>query len=133
MDDPDCQSLPPGTIACTLNISPTSGTVPFVAAFDVTLTNVYTGQLRRLAGRIDAHLASGTSFSNWRSGYTNIAAGGTYVTSWNQSIPASGAVIGDNIFTLLAVDVTPSPYNQPPYPPSGDSASAAATLRALAP
>ncbi len=33
----------------------------------------------------------------------------------------------------LPVDVTPVPYNQPPYPPAGDSDSSSCTVVANAP
>jgi hypothetical protein len=38
-------------------------------------------------------------------------------------MPAIGSVIGANTFTLMAEDVTPAPYNQPPYPPAGSTCS----------
>lgn len=122
-----------GTVGCALACVPASGTVPFVTNFTATMTNHYTGQLRRLAGRIDVWTASGQFFSNWRSGFTNIAPGGTFVTNWNQPIPALASLIGANRFHLLASDVTPSPFNQPPYPPSGDTDTAETTLFANAP
>ncbi len=40
---------------------------------------------------------------------------------------------GDNRFVLIAEDVTPAPYNQPPYPPAGDSAADACTVTGTAP
>ena len=77
--------------------------------------------------------AGGGYFPNWRAGYTNIAAGSSYISSWNQNIPALGMLIGDNIFSLAVEDVTPSPYNQPPYPPSGDTGTANCTVTGVAP
>ena len=41
--------------------------------------------------------------------------------------------MGDNVFTLVAEDVTPAPYNQPPYAASGDTDSGACTVTGLAP
>ena len=41
---------------------------------------------------------------------------------WNQSLPDLQTLIGSNLFRILAEDVTPAPFNQPPYPASGDSA-----------
>jgi hypothetical protein len=41
--------------------------------------------------------------------------------------------VGVSTFTLTGVDVTPAPYNQPPYTPSGDSDSAGCTITASAP
>lgn len=124
---------PAGTVGCDLHATPGTGTVPFGTAMRATLFNLYTGQTRRISARIDLRTGSGSFFSNWRSGFTNVGAGGTYPTTWNQNIPARGAVLGENVFTLRARDVTPSPFNQPPYPPAGDSVSDAATVVANAP
>jgi hypothetical protein len=54
-------------------------------------------------------------------------------TNWNQSIPALATLIGTNMFTLSAADVTPAPYNQPPYPASGDVASDVCSVVGIAP
>jgi hypothetical protein len=97
------------------------------------MTNLYLGQIRRMAGRINVRTANGTSYSNWRSGWTNLAPGAAYAQQWNQTIPALGAVIGPNSFILLSRDVTPAPYNQPPYPPSGDTCNVTNTVVASAP
>ena len=78
-------------------------------------------------------IAIGTSYSNWKSGWTNLSVGESYITSWAQSIPALGSVIGNNIFTLEAEDVTPSPFNQPPYPPAGDTDTDVCTVTGVAP
>lgn len=122
-----------GTIAAQYTCAPSSGTVPFNTSMTVTLDNLYTGQTRRIAGRIDLTLAGGTTYGNWRAGYTNVAAGSSYTTSWMQSIPALGTLIGNNTFLLLAEDVTPVPYNQPPYPAAGDTASASCVITGIAP
>jgi hypothetical protein len=124
---------PTDTVAAGFSCTPGSGVVPFTTSMWASLDNLYTGQLRRVAARINVVTGGGGSFNNWRSGFTNIAAGGNYTTSWNQSIPALGALLGTNTFTLQAQDVTPSPYNQPPYPPAGDTDSAACTVEAIAP
>jgi len=86
-----------------------------------------------IAGGINVEIANGNNYGNWRAGWTNVAAGDSFVTSWQQTIPALGSAIGTNICTLEAVDVTPTPYNQPPYPPSGDSATAGCTVTGMAP
>jgi hypothetical protein len=86
-----------------------------------------------VAGRIDVTLAGGGYYPNWRSGFTNIAGGGSYVTNWNNTIPALGSMIGVNQFQLFAEDVTPAPYNQPPYPPAGDSDISVCTVVANSP
>ncbi len=109
------------TVDASFTCAPDSGTLPFIIQFSVILHNRSAVQTRRVAGRIDIETAGGQTISNWRSGYTNITAGGLHTTTWNQLIPQSPALIGSNSFKLLAVDVTPAPYNQPPYPASGDS------------
>ena len=115
-----CRALPP-TISATITALPSVGTVPFSSMMTVTLNNDYDGQIRRVAGRIDVTLGNGTYYPNWRAGYTNIGASQSYVTNWAQNFPALGTVLGENRFHLVAEDVTPSPYNQPPYPMSGDT------------
>ncbi len=40
--------------------------------------------------------------------------------SWSQDIPALASLLGLTNFMLSAEDVTPAPYNQPPFPNSGD-------------
>jgi len=116
------------TLGALLTCSPSTGTAPFSTAMAVRIDNIYTGQSRRAAAAIGVELASGASYTNWRSGTTNIGAGDEFLTSWSQNIPALGALEGKNRFTLTAIDVTPAPWNQPPYPPSGDAATAECTL-----
>jgi len=121
------------TVAAELTCLPSSGTVPFGTQMSVTLENLYTEQTRRLAGHIDAQLANGTWIPSWRAGFTNVAAGSSFQSNWNVTIPALATVIGDNTFTLQLEDVTPAPYNQPPYPPAGDTATDACTVTGIAP
>jgi hypothetical protein len=121
------------TVEASYTCVPSTGTLPFTTQMTVTLNNVYTGQIRRLSGRIDISLAGGGYFPNWRAGFTNITAGGSYTTAWNQNIPALGSLEGENIFVLHVEDVTPAPYNQPPYPPSGDTDTATCTVTGIAP
>ena len=125
--------LSTATVSASLSCMPSSGILPFTTGFTVQMTNQYQGQIRRIAGRINVTLANGTSYGSWRAGSTNIAAGSIYVTSWNQPIPALAPLVGDNLFQLVAVDVTPAPWNQPPYPPAGDTDSDTATLTGIAP
>ncbi len=130
--DPDENSagppMKPGTIAATYNCVPNTGFVPFVSNMTVTLSNLYPNFLRRVSGRIDVTLANGSYFPSWRAGYTNIAPAAVFATSWNQNFPAIAAVIGNNLFQLFAADVTPAPYNQCPYPPAGDTATASCVV-----
>jgi len=110
---------PTTSISAGLTCIPSTGTVPFNSSFTVTMTNLNTSYFRQVAGRIDVITAGGGSYSNWRSGYTNLSPGESFTTGWTQNIPALSAIVGENQFTLLAEDVTPAPYNQPPYPPAG--------------
>jgi hypothetical protein len=90
---------------------------------DATLTNRFVSQTRRFAGRIDVQLSGGAVIGCWRAGYTNVGGGGSFVSAWQQEIPALSSLVGENRFTLTAEDVTPAPWNQPPYPPAGDTAT----------
>ncbi len=121
------------TLSAGFDCLPSSGTVPFSTTMQVTLNNLYNGQIRRLAARLNVLLANGASFPSWRSGYTNVNPAGSYTSGWSTIIPALATVIGDNTFTLVAEDVTPAPYNLPPYPPSADTATAACTVTGIAP
>jgi len=112
--------IPP--VTAELTCLPALGTLPFNVTFSTRLAHGF-AQTRRLAGRVDIQLAGGASFPNWRSGFTNVAAGSEFTTTWGQNLPRLGSLIGDNIFTLEVEDVTPAPWNQPPYPASGSQAT----------
>jgi len=123
-----------GFFEVSLSCVPNSGTLPFNSQFLVTIDNYGLARpVSRVAARIDVALASGATYSNWRAGYTNIANWSSFTTSWNQSFPALGSVDGFNTFTLVAEDVTPAPYNQPPNPPAGDTATATCTVTGIVP
>jgi len=121
------------TVDAVLACQPDTGTLPFATQMWVTLENVYAGQTRRVAARLDVQLASGASYPGWRAGYTNIGPGGSYLASWNQDLPAVGSLVGDSVFSLVAEDVTPAPFNQPPYPSAGDTATASCTVTGIVP
>jgi hypothetical protein len=121
------------TVETAIACVPAGGTVPFGVAMTVSLTNRSTDFSRRVAGRLNVNFAGGGAVSNWRSGYTNVSPLDTYVSNWTVVIPALGSVIGDNLFQLSAEDVTPAPWNQPPYPPAGDTATDACTVTGIAP
>ncbi len=123
----------PSTVAADLTCMPSSGTLPFTIHITATLSNIYRGQIRWLAAKIHLTLGGGGYFANWRSGYTNISRGDSYIWAWNQNLPALGTLVGDNIITFVAEDVTPAPYNQPPYPPAGDTDTAFCTVTGIAP
>ncbi len=121
------------TISSSFTCSPQSGTLPFQVGMNVEMTNNYDQQIRRIAGKINVRLAGGATYTNWRAGYTNVAPLGSYTTSWVQNFPALGSLVGTTNFTLSALDVTPAPYNQPPYPASGDVEVRACNITAAAP
>ncbi len=121
------------TVAAGYSCTPDSGTVPFATTMTVRLDNLSPDSNRRMAARLDAALAGGMTVTGWRNGFTNISPSSSFQTSWNQAIPAVGGVIGNNVFTLVAEDVTPPPFNQPPYPPAGDTDSAACTVTGVSP
>jgi hypothetical protein len=125
--------VPQETVEVSLDANPSSGVVPFSTQFTALLTNLLAGQSRQVAGRIDVAIGGGSSYTNWRSGWTNLSGGEVFTSTWVQSLPALGALIGDNVFTLHGADVTPAPFNQPPYAPSGDTDSASTTVTAMAP
>jgi len=124
---------PGGTVSAAMTCLPFSGTLPFTTTISVELANSYTGQSRRIAGRLDVALAGGGFYGNWRAGWANVAPESSYSTNWNQNLPALGSLVGSNVFTLTAADVTPAPYNQPPYPAAGDTDTAQCTVVGNAP
>jgi subtilisin family serine protease len=123
----------PDTVSVALGCTPGSGVVPFTEQFQVGVTNLYTGFTRTDHVTLDVLTAGGMSIAGWKQGAVNIGPGDTFSTGFNTTIPAAGTVIGDNTFTLTAVDVTAAPYNQPPYPASGDTAVDSCTVTGIAP
>jgi subtilisin-like proprotein convertase family protein len=131
-DIPDeCEGMT-STIGTTLTCTPDSGVLPFVTQMAVALENLTT-ENRRAAARINVVIANGTPYTNWRAGWTNLSPSETYNTSWNQSLPGIASLVGSNVFTIIGEDVTPAPYNQPPYAPAGDTANDGCTITASAP
>jgi len=123
----------PVTLFTDFSCAPPHGNVPFDTRMSVTLLNRIPNQPRRVAAQIQVDLADGQSLANWRAGYQNIAGGGNTTTTWHQTIPALGSLIGLNQFTLVVEDVTPAPWNQPPYLASGYSAANSCTIFARIP
>ncbi len=127
----ECEGVT-STIDASLTCTPDSGVLPFTTQMAVDLANLTT-ENRRAAARINMVLANGTPYTNWRAGWTNLSSGETFSTSWNQNLPALGTLVGSNVFTIVGEDVTPAPYNQPPFAPSGDTATDDCTVTASAP
>jgi len=122
-----CQSSVDTMIAC----EPSSGTLPFLTNFDIVVTNCNPFYHRRISNRVDVTIGNGQFYSNWRRGWDNYAPGTQKLRSWFQLVPELPTLIGDNTFSLFAEDVTPAPYNQPPYPAAGDTATDSCVLTAI--
>ncbi len=123
---------PTDTVQVTIGCTPDSGVLPFATQMAVSLANLTT-ENRRAAGRIDMVIGNGSSYTNWRAGWTNLSSGEVFSNMWTQNLPGLASMVGSNVFTLTGVDVTPAPYNQPPFAPSGDTDSDACTVTATAP
>jgi hypothetical protein len=121
------------TMSAEITAVPTAGTLPLDANLSVDVTNCYDGQVRTASVRIDLTLAGGAFHSGWRSGYTNIQPGATYSATIPVHLPLTAPMVGDNLFHLVVEDTTPSPYNQPPYPPAGDTDTDRCTVTGIAP
>ncbi len=126
------QTPPVDTIDTVLTCVPGSGTLPFAFQINCGLTNL-SDENRRAAARLQLQIASGSFFGSFRAGWTNLAPYETYNAVWNQNLPALGSLVGDNQFNLVGQDVTPVPYNQPPFAPAGDTASDSCTVTGSAP
>jgi len=120
------------TVAVALACTPGQVTLPATVQMAVSLTNLTT-ENRQAAGSIGVVLGNGSSYSNWRSGFTNLSPLEVFNTAWNQSLPGVAGLVGDNVFTMLGEDITPPPYNQPPFAPSGDTDSDVCTVTATVP
>jgi len=123
---------PTDTVGVSIGATPASGQLPFATQMAVSLSNLTT-ENRRAAGRIDVVIGSGTPYTNWRAGWTNLSPSETFNTQWNQNLPGLASLVGSNVFTITGVDVTPAPYNQPPFAPSGDTDTDSVTITATAP
>jgi len=119
--------------AASLACTPDTGTLPFQTVISAGMANRYAGFSRTIAARLHVELAGGQSYGSWRAGFANLGPGEGMISSWPQSIPALPSVAGVNTFALVVADVTSAPYNQPPYPPSGDLDSDACTVTGLVP
>ncbi len=121
-------NCPWGCVGAAISASPSSGTTPFFSGFSTELTNRNPDHHRQFAFQINVTIGTGLFFSNWRRGYDNYAPGFQRVAHWIQVIPDLPTLVGHNTFDLNVEDVTPSPYNQPPYPAAGDTDTATMVL-----
>ncbi len=110
------------TMHTIIGCVPESGTLPYTVQLWPQLCNDdwFT---RRLHGKLNVTLASGTTYFNWRAGATNVSPGYCYNTPFGVNLPDVPGVHGVNTFTLIGTDITAAPYNQPPYSPSGSTDS----------
>jgi len=121
-----------GTCAAEFTCTPAAGTLPFTTLMQAYLFNL--GDTRRqIDGRLNVAIAGGGTITNWRGGYTNIEPNAVKVFNWDQVIPAVGSMVGDSVFTLVVEDVTPAPYNQPPYPAAGSTDTDTVVLTGIIP
>lgn len=121
------------TAYADLYIVPFSGVLPFNSSIGVTLINYHETLTRRIAARLKLVTAGGQVFDPFRQGFTTLQPEHSRAISWSQYFPALGTLVGENVFTLEAMDVTPPPYNQPPFPPSGDTDTSVWTVTGFAP
>jgi hypothetical protein len=119
-------------VVAELRTSQTSGVAPFTVNFGMTVAN-NSANYRRMAFQVDTRLASGYFIPRHRAGFTNIGPYDRFEISVNMNLPAYSALNGDNRFTLRAEDVTPAPYNQPPFPPSGAGDTHEVTINVTVP
>ncbi len=108
------------TMHTEIGCIPASGVLPYMVQLWPQLCND-NNITRRLAGHIDINIGNGTDYINWRAGFTNVIAGNCYTNVIGVNLPALGALVGVNTFTIVGEDVTAAPYNQPPFSPSGDT------------
>jgi len=117
-----------GMISALLQCAPASGTLPYTVAMSAMISNNHHHMVRRVAARIDVSPATGPEITNWRSGYTTVPAGDSFLITWLQIIPDLRPLEGENTFLITTEDVTPAPYNLAPYPPAGAGDSSVCTV-----
>ncbi len=119
-------------VVAELRSSHTGGTAPLTVIFGMTMAN-NSEFYRRLAFRLDTMLANGNFLYNHRAGYTNVGPYDRFEASVNMNLPAFSSLHGENTFTLHTEDVTPAPYNQPPFLPAGAHDSSSVTIDVVVP
>jgi len=128
--------LPAGgsTINAVLVCHPTSGTLPLEIQIIATTYN-QTGHPRECFGRVDLETAGGLYMASISKGEFSLPAGigEYYSTSWIKPLPARILNVGVNRYTLIVTDISPLPFNQPPYPPSGSVNTGNCTVDGMIP
>lgn len=120
------------TIHAGLTCIPESGTLPFSTWIATDLVNL-TDYFRVAAANLDLRLPGGQFYSNFRRGSTGLDAAEFHRVSWNQQFPELVILDGTTTFELHALDVTPAPYNQPPFPSSGSMSTDQCLVPAVLP
>jgi parallel beta-helix repeat protein len=135
---PDCGRIGARDAECagqlidaSLVCIPDTGTLPFQVMMSLELANLSAAQFRRVAGQIDVERADGSLLTHWRHGWITLSAEGLFTQTWPVMIPPRQSMHGENRFVLSGVDVTPPPYNQPPYWPSGQTATDSCTVTGI--
>jgi len=118
------------TISADLSCSPDTGVLPFDCQVTGSLNNEYADYHRRLAATVTVYLPNGEQFSDYKRGYTNLAPASSHHFSWTEHL-TSNEMVGTIEAYLFVQDVTPTPYNQPPYPPSGAMVSESCVVEVL--
>lgn len=123
-----------GTISASLVCLPAAGTLPMNIQISSTTYNE-TAAPRACYGRVDLQTAGGLYLAAISSGVLNLPAGqGQFVqVGWFKPLPARINYVGLNRYILTIADISPPPYNQPPYPPSGTIAVAQCQVTGVIP
>jgi len=108
-------SCGPETLTALLSCTPSTVILPSSTHVGVKVEN--TGNTPRIfAGNLALTLADGHSFPQWRQGLISLAPNETQMVNWNHPVPAYQSLVGSNSLALTWMDITPPPFNQPPYP-----------------
>jgi len=116
-----------GTVGGEIAGDPASGFLPFSSNICLDLDNK-TDYHRRISYRVERRLADGSYDPNYRSGWNNVEPDGSHERCWDEFFPAEVGMVGTSTYHIYLADVTPAPYNQPPFPSSGDTATASCTI-----
>lgn len=109
-----------GRIATT----PPAGILPAHPRFWLLIRQQTSPAVERTAAiNIGLRAAGGPYYPNWRTGTATITPDVDTLEIWNMVLPDSWSMVGENQLLLRLVDITPPPYNLPPYQPSGGTAT----------
>jgi hypothetical protein len=120
------------TLLTGLDCYPRTITLPGSAQMSAGVTNVSYSR-REIAARLNAKLPDGTVVENLGFSHRVFEAGETYQKFWVKHFPNIDRLDGIVTFQLYALDVTPAPWNQPPYPPSGQMDTSELPIRIIVP